>query len=384
MSYARWPSPGRWSSSRPAHPLRSRSPRSTSSTTGNRARARRGAGARRGRRTRTGRPRYAELRLGRRHVHLADVDPDRDGHLRRVRLVDAEREPVDRGSVHRRSRGRRLQRRRGTSRRAVGQWQLLGTFPFTAGSAGTVRVSDANGEASADAVRFVSATGSFTLTVTKAGSGGGLVSAAPHGINCATDCSEAYASGTNVTLTATPLAGSTFAGWSGHADCSDGSVTMTASKTCTATFNGTPVAEIVVNNAGSGTTLTGGWCQSTAPRPYGRRPWRAATAGPTHTDGHRRFPTTGSYDVYAWWTSTATRSSAGAVHGGARWGDVQHDEEPAEQAAASGSPWARSRSTRGRAGTSRSRTRTGRRRRMPCGGWPVAEARAPRSWRSRR
>jgi YD repeat-containing protein len=190
-----------------------------------------------------------------------------------------------------------------------GQWQLLGTFPFTAGSAGTVRVSDANGEASADAVRVVSATGAFTLTVTKAGTGSGLVSSAPHGINCATDCSEVYASGSGVALTAIPLGGSVFAGWSGNADCSDGSVTMTASKTCTATFNGTPVAEIVVNNAGAGTSFTGSWCASTAPRPYGTS---SAVSCGSGTDTYRWTPTlpaAGTYEVYAWWTATASRSS---------------------------------------------------------------------------
>ena len=36
-----------------------------------------------------------------------------------------------------------------------GQWQLLGTFQFNAGTGGRVQVSDVNGQASADAVRLV-------------------------------------------------------------------------------------------------------------------------------------------------------------------------------------------------------------------------------------
>jgi uncharacterized delta-60 repeat protein len=77
----------------------------------------------------------------------------------------------------------------------------------------------------------------YTLTITKAGTGTGTVTAT--GINCGADCSEAYTNGTAVTLTATADSGSTFAGWSGDADCSDGSVTMDANKNCTATFNTT-------------------------------------------------------------------------------------------------------------------------------------------------
>ncbi|GAB6068749.1 hypothetical protein JCM13664_20700 [Methylothermus subterraneus] len=77
-----------------------------------------------------------------------------------------------------------------------------------------------------------------TLTVTKAGTGNGTVTSDDGGINCGSDCSEAYPQGTVVPLTASPDPGSTFAGWSGDADCSDGVVTLDADKTCTAEFIG--------------------------------------------------------------------------------------------------------------------------------------------------
>jgi uncharacterized repeat protein (TIGR01451 family) len=75
-----------------------------------------------------------------------------------------------------------------------------------------------------------------TLTITPTGTGGGTVTSDVGSINCGTTCSDSFASGTVVTLTATADPGSTFTGWSGDADCSDGSVTMDASKGCTATF----------------------------------------------------------------------------------------------------------------------------------------------------
>ncbi|UCH80280.1 MAG: InlB B-repeat-containing protein, partial [Nitrospiraceae bacterium] len=76
----------------------------------------------------------------------------------------------------------------------------------------------------------------FTLTVTKAGSGGGTVTSSPAGIDCGSDCTEDYTSGTPVTLTPEPDTGSTFVGWSGVPDCSDGIVTMDAAMNCTASF----------------------------------------------------------------------------------------------------------------------------------------------------
>ena len=60
-----------------------------------------------------------------------------------------------------------------------------------------------------------SSTQTYTLSVNKAGTGTGVVTSSPAGINCGSDCSESYNSGTSITLTATPDASSTFTGWSG-------------------------------------------------------------------------------------------------------------------------------------------------------------------------
>ncbi len=71
---------------------------------------------------------------------------------------------------------------------------------------------------------------------------GGSVSSVPTGIACPGDCSQGYSSGTQVTLTATPNSGYSFAGWSG-AGCTTGVVTIANSAIqCTARFLANPVA----------------------------------------------------------------------------------------------------------------------------------------------
>ena len=75
------------------------------------------------------------------------------------------------------------------------------------------------------------------LTVTSAGSGTGTVTSTPSGINCPTTCSANFASGTQVTLTATPGTSYTFNGWSGACSGTAGcTVTLTSAETATATF----------------------------------------------------------------------------------------------------------------------------------------------------
>ena len=57
-----------------------------------------------------------------------------------------------------------------------------------------------------------------------------------------------YDYGTVVTLEATAASGSTFDGWSGDPDCTDGSVTMNADKACTATFTQLNTAPVAVDD----------------------------------------------------------------------------------------------------------------------------------------
>jgi hypothetical protein len=99
-----------------------------------------------------------------------------------------------------------------------------------------------------------------TLTVSRSGTGSGTIASSPAGINCGTDCSESYVNGSVVALSAIAQTGSVFAGWSGSADCSDGSVMVNAAMNCTATFNlvsSYMLTTSVVNEITSSGTATG-------------------------------------------------------------------------------------------------------------------------------
>ena len=93
-----------------------------------------------------------------------------------------------------------------------------------------------------------------TLTVTDAGAGTGTVTSAPQGISCPTTCSSGFAAGSMVTLTASPSAGSTFAGWSGGGCSGTGAcaVTMSSDLSVTATFGLPPALTVTVGGSGSG------------------------------------------------------------------------------------------------------------------------------------
>ncbi len=79
-----------------------------------------------------------------------------------------------------------------------------------------------------------------TLTAAKAGTGAGTVTSGDGRLNCGATCSAPFGEGNAVTLTATPAAGSRFAGWSGGGCAGAGTctVTMSSDQTITATFAG--------------------------------------------------------------------------------------------------------------------------------------------------
>ncbi|MDW8169372.1 MAG: choice-of-anchor Q domain-containing protein [Acidobacteriota bacterium] len=128
----------------------------------------------------------------------------------------------------------------------------LSNNPVTADQRGVSRPQPSGGQCDAGAYE---APPIFSLTVDGAGTGSGTVTAS--GISCnissgsaSGDCTEDYAQGTTVTLSASAGANSVFAGWSGDPDCTDGQVTMNANKTCTATFN---VVQRTLTIGGAGT-----------------------------------------------------------------------------------------------------------------------------------
>lgn len=103
-----------------------------------------------------------------------------------------------------------------------------------------LRVTDGDGQTDEATQQIVVRNppgGDFLLTITLDNDGGeGRVTSSPAGIDCGDTCSASFASGTTVTLTPEPIGNSTFSHWSGDPDCTDGEVTMSGPRNCTANF----------------------------------------------------------------------------------------------------------------------------------------------------
>jgi Polysaccharide lyase/Divergent InlB B-repeat domain len=156
-----------------------------------------------------------------------------------------------------------------------------------------------------------------TLTVTPpTGSGAGTITGS--GISCPGDCSQTYADGTAVTLSPSPAAGSTFAGWSGA--CSGtGScqLTMNADKAVSGSFSASalppPPSQYTLTTAVSGSGAISGTgidCPGDCSEPYNSGTavtlTGAATAGNNFTGWGGSCSGTAS-------TCTVTMSSAKSV-----------------------------------------------------------------------
>lgn len=127
------------------------------------------------------------------------------------------------------------------------------------------------------------------LTVDLSGNGTGTVTSQPSGINCGAICSASFNPGTQVTLTATPGANSTFAGWTGGgcsgtaATCT---VTLTANQTVTAAFSTEPALSVSLLGTGTGTVTSsppGINCPGTCSANYAVNSQVTLTATPVST-----------------------------------------------------------------------------------------------------
>lgn len=95
-----------------------------------------------------------------------------------------------------------------------------------------------------------------TLVVSRVGTGTGKVSGP--GVDCGFDCQESYPAGTIVGLSAVADPGSVFSGWSGDADCADGTLTMSADRSCAAVFNKINLPDLIGSISATQTCRRGG------------------------------------------------------------------------------------------------------------------------------
>jgi hypothetical protein len=102
----------------------------------------------------------------------------------------------------------------------------------------------------------VSPPGSVQLSVHSTSAGSGMISSNPPGINCSQACSASFVEGTEVTLTASPMVDSFFAGWSGACTgigaCK---VTLTKNVSAIASFSPWPVLAVNLTGFGKGSDL---------------------------------------------------------------------------------------------------------------------------------
>ena len=146
------------------------------------------------------------------------------------------------------------------------------------------------------------------LTVARAGLGSGSVASAPAGISCGTTCSAAFPSGSSIVLTATPAAGSVFAGWSGGGCSGTGACTVapTSATTVTATFASSTTIGLTV-------TISGGGTGTVTSAPAGITCSTVCSANFASGTSVTLTPTAGSGSVFAGWSGACSGTGACTV-----------------------------------------------------------------------
>jgi hypothetical protein len=151
--------------------------------------------------------------------------------------------------------------------------------------------------------------GPITLTVnfslSAAATAGGSVSRNPD--------QASYSPNATVTLTATPVYGFIFTGWSGDAsgNANPLSVVLTTNKSITANFAST-VGDLILDNTDAAVTFNGSWQTGTASTDKYGADYRFASTvvGGTSNAVYRpNIPVSGNYDVYVWYPQGVNRAT---------------------------------------------------------------------------
>ncbi len=157
----------------------------------------------------------------------------------------------------------------------------------------------------ADAAIDGSLPGTARLTVIRAGAGAGRVTSAPVGIDCGTTCSESFAVGTVVTLTATPEAGGTFLGWGGA--CSG------ALPTCSISLNNDVAVDATFAVQQHAVTVTVTGSGSVLSTPFGIMCPDGCTTMVAHGTTLSFAATAGSGSTFLGWSGGCTGTGACSV-----------------------------------------------------------------------
>jgi glucose/arabinose dehydrogenase len=209
-----------------------------------------------------------------------------------------------------------------------GQWVLHGQYAFNAGTAGYVQVTDSAGQAAADAVKFVPVTADTVAPDT-------TITGGPTGTITTGNATFTWTGSDNVTPEANlvyayrldPLepAFSAFgpATTKNYTNLANGSYTFHVkardqagnedASPATRAFTvgaGTGGSEIVIDNGQVGTSATGQWCVSAATNFFGSNSLYSCGSAQDTYRWTPSIPSSGTYNVYVWWTSHANRSTA--------------------------------------------------------------------------